>query len=108
MAEQVDALASIKIDDDGTREFLDVFFSCETNAKSSVLHIDKTPPKRRHIQQAAHILFRYKLLDIMACTLNVPPHQDLQVVPPTPPPTLTVEQLNRVWIHLSSIFSLFP
>jgi hypothetical protein len=102
MAEQVDTLAAITIEDQETREFLQTFLGCGINtrsledARSSVVHVDKSPPNPRHVHRAANILFRYKLLDVIATVLEIPPQDNLEVVQPMPPPLHTVDRLNKV------------
>jgi hypothetical protein len=102
MAEQVDTLATSTIQEEDTREFIQTYLGCGIDtrsledARSLVLHIDKSPPHRRHVNRAANILFRYKLLDVLATVLEIPPQDDLEVVPPMPPPLHTVDRLNKV------------
>jgi hypothetical protein len=102
MAEQVDSLAAIRIEDEETRQFLRTYLGGGVNtrsledARSLVLRIKKSPPNPRHVHPAANILFRYKLLDVIATVLEIPPHDDLQVVQPMPPPLYTVDRLNKV------------
>lgn len=102
MADQVDSLAEITIEDEETCQFLLTYLdggiktrSLE-DARSSVVRLAKSAPNPRHIHPAANILFRYKLLDAFAGVLEIPKHDNLQVVPPMPPPLLSVDRLSKV------------
>jgi hypothetical protein len=111
MAEQVDSLASIMTEDEDTHDFLQRYLCVGkdrrsfADVRSIVLHIGKSAPNPRHLHPAANVLFRYKLLDIMASVLGLPAHKDLETVPPMPPPLQRVDRLVKV--EYSYIFSVY-
>jgi hypothetical protein len=104
----MDALSTLEIHDDPTQKFLVPYLGAKEDsrsndeARSSLVRIHPIVPNLKGIHAAAHILFRYRLLDIMADVLDIPPHPTLESIPKA---TL---HTGRKTSRLDRVCSLYP
>jgi hypothetical protein len=69
--------------------------------RRSLLSWSKSPINKK-LSRVAHVVFRYRLLDILANVLGLPSHPDLGTIPMVRPPPLT-GKLQEVIVKLQSI-----
>jgi hypothetical protein len=83
----MDALTTIEVHDDPSRKFLVPYLGTKDDsrsndeARSSLIKIRSNVPTVKGVHTAAHLLFRYWLLDVMADVLDIPPYPNLESVP---------------------------
>ena len=94
----------LEIHDDPAWQFLIPYLGTQEEdsrsndeAQSSMIRMKSSPPTLKGIHAAAHILFRYRLLDIMADVQNIHPHPTLESVPKV---ALTT---NYTTVHLDRV-----
>jgi hypothetical protein len=67
--------------------------------RKSLIHLERSfHAGHQHLVYAAHIIFRYQLLDVVADVLGTPRHPDFIHVPRTSPPNFKdVARLSKVF-----------
>jgi hypothetical protein len=86
-----------------TRNFVHKFLCADKDemsaeeAQSSLTTIkDSGIVHHNYLLVAAHLMFRYRLLDVVADALDVPPHPSLEQVPRSPRPQHNVDRMQKV------------
>jgi hypothetical protein len=115
LASQVDALAHFEVNDTNTRMFLQQFLGSDSpemsfeDARASLARVNSSiQPAHKYLTAAAHVIFRYRLLDIVADVLECPRHPDLVDMPRIARPGVTTTRLDSVcelFNHWSSAFT---
>jgi len=98
-------MANLQVDDPHTRAFLRKFLGSDDHAlsidearSSLVVGSRYGNASNKHIVLAAHIIFRYRLLDVVAEVLGVPCSQDLPYISRIPSPQPVVGRLDKVCV----------
>jgi hypothetical protein len=102
-ASNVDEMANINVDDPNARQFLQHFFKTgnegetDQDARTSLLSLSRYPnTSHKYTMQGAHVVFRYRLLDIVADALDIPRSENVSAVEQRPIPDFKVERLDKV------------
>jgi hypothetical protein len=96
-------MANINVDDPNARQFLQHFFKTgnegetDQDARTSLLSLSRYPnTSHKYTMQGAHVVFRYRLLDIVADALDIPRSENVSAVEQRPIPDFKVERLDKV------------
>ena len=103
LASQVDTLAEYKVNDVGTGHYLQRFLGSDEHAmtldeaRESLLCRNEEPPaSNMHLTAAAGVIFRYRLLDIVADIVGCPEPDGHTRVERGPRPGCSNVRLSRV------------
>jgi len=115
LASCVDDTVNVQIDDPNTRTFIREFLGPDDStssieeARSSLLTGSRSQrPSNKNLVTAAHIIFRYRLLDIVADVLETPRHADVSLVPKNPAPDFKIDRLTKVINQSGSSLGCLP